>query len=74
MASEKEDGSSHRRRRGGRRMIRLYSLYDSKGIEVCEHIRLPEAREDDSDYEYVEPLDIECKVCGKVYSYLVAIN
>ena len=57
-------------------MIRLYGFDNSKGIEVCEHITLPEAREvgKDEGYEYIEPLDIECKACGKVYSYRVAIN
>jgi hypothetical protein len=49
---------------------------DENGLEICEHIFLSNAYEDDDQYEceYVEFLKVKCAICNKVYELAIKVN
>lgn len=54
--------------------IRLWSPGDEGGVEVCDHVELPTAKENNDACEYVLSLSIRCEECDETYSFNVLVN
>ena len=55
-------------------MLKVPIRLNSGTLIVCSHIDLRATECGDESYEYTESLTIACKVCAKLFDYIVLIG
>jgi len=54
--------------------IRLSTLDMEEPLDVCDHISIPNAYEEDDHSEYINLLHIYCSECDETYEFDVLVN